>query len=120
MVEKTKKHMTYIDAMLAFSQCGMWAINSKTAFTRCTITWSGSQYVFGKFKNSMLNNTERNASVVNLQILALVLQKLFRFKRANASRLSLILQSQFHGPKANFVIPKMIGGSCSAKKTDKN
>ena len=90
MVEKTKKH---IDAMLAFSQCGMWAINSKTTFTRCTTTWSESQYVFDKFKNSKLDNTERKASVVNLQILALVLKKLFWFKRANASRLSLILQS---------------------------
>ena len=93
LLEKTKKHMTYIDAMLAFSQCGMWAINSKTTFTRCTTTWSESQYVFDKFKNSKLDNTERKASVVNLQILALVLKKLFWFKRANASRLSLILQS---------------------------
>ena len=73
MVEKTKKYMTYNDAMLAFSRYGMWAINRNTTFTRCTTIRSRSQYVFDKFKNSKLNNTERKAFVVNLQILALVL-----------------------------------------------
>lgn len=118
MADKTKKYMTYIDAVLAFSQCGYEMENEgnrlqEDVYKMYDDTVRMLQHVFGKFKNSDPNDTERKVFVLNLRIQALLLQKLFRFKRADASRHSQILQRELYGRNAT-VTPRMIGSSPSA------
>ena len=118
MGDKTKKYMTYIDAVLAFSQCGYEMENEgnrqqEDIYKMYDDTVRMLQHVFGKFKSSEPNDTERKVYVLNLRVQALLNQKLFRFKRADASRHSQILQRELYGRNAT-VAPRMIGSSPSA------
>ena len=118
-----RRYMTYLDAALAFAQCGFEMAcehvrpqDDVSQMYEDTIKMLRS--VFSRYKHTDPSDSEKKLYVLNLRIQALLCQKLFKFKRAEASRYSKILASE-HYSKTPTVTPaagsaKFIGSSPSA------
>ena len=122
VVDKTKKYMTYLECVLGFAQCAYEMENegNRQQEDICKMyedTIKMLKFVFSKYKQNDPSDCDKKIFVLNLRIQALLYQKLFKFKRSDASRLSKHLASdQYAKPPSGAAVigGKFVGNSPSA------